>query len=118
MHGLFFSISYYDLIYRKTAGELHKEQTILLPPANEVWGKVIFSEACVNNSVHRGVGVVSQHALQVISQHALQQGGVPVPGGSAPRGGCAAGGMLPGGTCSQEGCLVPGRSPGPNPRGS
>ena len=27
---------------------------ILLPPANEVWGKVIFSEACVKNSVHRG----------------------------------------------------------------
>ena len=25
-----------------------------LPPANEVWGKVIFSEACVKNSVHRG----------------------------------------------------------------
>ena len=24
-----------------------------LPPANEVWGKVIFSEACVKNSVHR-----------------------------------------------------------------
>ena len=29
----------------------------LLPPANEVWGKVIFSVACVKNSVHRGVGV-------------------------------------------------------------
>ena len=26
----------------------------LLPPANDVWGKVIFSEACVKNSVHRG----------------------------------------------------------------
>ena len=26
----------------------------LLPPANEVWGKVIFSEACVKNSVHGG----------------------------------------------------------------
>ena len=26
----------------------------LLPPANEVWGKVIFSEACVKNSVHSG----------------------------------------------------------------
>ena len=34
------------------------------------WGKVIFSEACVKNSVHRGV--VSQHAMQVVSQHALQ----------------------------------------------
>ena len=28
-----------------------------LPPANEVWGKVIFSEACVKNSVHGGGGV-------------------------------------------------------------
>ena len=26
-----------------------------LPPANEVWGKVIFSQVCVKNSVHRGV---------------------------------------------------------------
>ena len=26
----------------------------LLPPANEVWGKVIFSVACVKNSVHGG----------------------------------------------------------------
>ena len=43
-----------------------------LPPANEVWGKVIFSEACVKNSVHGGEGVVSQHALQVVSQYALQ----------------------------------------------
>ena len=29
-----------------------------LLPANKVWGKVIFSEACVKNSVHRGVGGV------------------------------------------------------------
>ena len=37
-----------------------KEITIklkrLLPPANEVWGKVIFSQACVKNSVHGGEG--------------------------------------------------------------
>ena len=44
----------------------------LLPPANEVWGKIIFSEACVKNSVHRRGFVVSQHALQVVSEHALQ----------------------------------------------
>ena len=25
-----------------------------LQPANELWGKVIFSVACVKNSVHRG----------------------------------------------------------------
>ena len=29
-------------------------RSVLLPPANGVWGKVIFSQACVNNSVHRG----------------------------------------------------------------
>ena len=27
---------------------------MLLLPANEVWGKVIFSQACVSHSVHRG----------------------------------------------------------------
>ena len=27
---------------------------VFLPPANEVWGKVIFSVVCVKNSVHRG----------------------------------------------------------------
>ena len=26
----------------------------LLPPANEVWGKVIFSETCVSHSVNGG----------------------------------------------------------------
>ena len=31
-----------------------------LPPANEVWGKVIFSQACVKNSVHGGGGACSQ----------------------------------------------------------
>ena len=30
----------------------------LLPPTNEVWGKVIFSQACVGHSVHReGISV-------------------------------------------------------------
>ena len=34
---------------------LHFQDTyVLLPPASEVWGKVIFSEACVKNSVHKG----------------------------------------------------------------
>ena len=27
---------------------------VYLPPTNEVWGKLIFSVACVKNSVHRG----------------------------------------------------------------
>ena len=30
------------------------ECQLLLPPANKVWGKVIFSQACVKNSVHTG----------------------------------------------------------------
>ena len=33
---------------------VNEKTDTFLPPANEVWGKVIFSEACVNNSVHRG----------------------------------------------------------------
>ena len=39
--------------------ELLREQLhqSFLPPANEVWGKVIFSEVCVKNSVHRRVPV-------------------------------------------------------------
>ena len=32
------------------------EFSVFLPPTNEVWGKVIFSEVCVKNSVHRGGG--------------------------------------------------------------
>ena len=36
---------------------------LLLPPANEVWGKVIFSEACVKNSVHRREGGLPQCML-------------------------------------------------------
>ena len=27
----------------------------MLPPANEVWGKVMFSQACVSHSVHKSV---------------------------------------------------------------
>ena len=38
-----------------------KTVLIYLLPANEVWGKVIFSEACVKNYVHRG-GSASVHA--------------------------------------------------------
>ena len=39
--------------------------SIFLPPANEVWGKVIIFVAPVCHSVHGGGGVVSQYALQV-----------------------------------------------------
>ena len=33
---------------------LSLKRNIFLPPANEVWGMVIFSVACVKNSVHGG----------------------------------------------------------------
>ena len=32
-------------------------ERLSVPPANEVWGKVIFSQACVKNSAHKGGGV-------------------------------------------------------------
>ena len=57
---------------------------VFLPDANEVLGKVIFSEAYVKNSVHRWGVVLSRHALQQGGM--LPGGGVPGPGGSAPRG--------------------------------
>ena len=84
----------------------------LLPPTNEVWGKVILSHLFV--ILFTG-GVLSQHALQVVSQHALQQGGCAIQhalqwGACSPgvawSGGCLVwgvpglGGLLPGG------CLV------------
>ena len=53
---------------------------ILLPPANEVWGKVIFSEACVKNSVHSGGRGVQAHTGGGGSQHALRQTPPPADG--------------------------------------
>ena len=50
-----------------------------LPPANEVWGKVIFSHECVSHSVHRGI----------------RPGGA-IPGG-VPSGGVIQGGSMKGG---------------------
>ena len=55
-----------------------------LPPANEVWGKIIISQARVQNSVHGEGG-------------ACPRCGVPAPGG----GGC----LVPG--VGGGGCLVP-----------
>ena len=54
-----------DLSYLMTLDDVVRFEgylfTSLLPPANEVWGKVIFSEACLKNSVHKGVSA-SMHA--------------------------------------------------------
>ena len=59
----------------------------LLPPANEVWGKVIFSQACVKNSVHGGGGGLGFCSRE--EGGACLGEGVPAPGGegSAPGGG-------------------------------
>ena len=85
-------------------------RNLLLPPANEVWGKVIFSQACVKNSVHRG-------------DACSRVGAVPAPGGVPGLGGgaCSQGGACSrGGACSLGSCLalgvpalegVPGRDP-------
>ena len=40
--------------YSHVTGHQNYRLVALLPPANEVWGKVIFSKASVKNSVHRG----------------------------------------------------------------
>ena len=95
-----------------------------LPPAKEVWGKVIFSEACVKNSVHWGGGALPGPGVGVCvcSEGGAWSGGVcvPSPGGAwsgvAWSGGAWSGGCLlqggpgPGGSCSQGGCSpgVPG----------
>ena len=50
---------------------------LLLPPANEVWGKVIFSEACVKNSLHRGRCYPSMHCRWYPSMPCRFQGPHP-----------------------------------------
>ena len=97
----------------------------LLPPANEVWGKVIISVVCVKNSVHKGGGwYPSMHcrwypsmpcSRGVISQHALQVS-MRTPGGSW---GVWLGGGLQAHTWGAGGSPGPhpGGSPGPHPGG-
>ena len=53
---------------------------LFLPPANKVWGKVIFSQACVIPSVHRVRGVV-------VGGWGFNWGERKHPGGSASRSG-------------------------------
>ena len=55
----------------------------LLPPANEVWGKVIFSVACVKNSVHRGGGSASVQTHTPWKQR--PPGSIPPPEADTPR---------------------------------
>ena len=58
----------------------------LLQPANEVWGKVIFSQACL--SAHGGC--------------LCPGGGVSVKGGSLSREGVCQGGLCPGSLCQGD----------------
>ena len=102
----------------------HSTYSIFLPPTNEVWDKVILSEACVKNSVHRGGGGIpaciaaglGRGGWCVVSQHALQ---VSRP---TPRGGEVEGGIWPGGFPGPHPRgklrgIWPGGSPGPHPGG-
>ena len=76
----------------------------LLQPANEVWGKVIFSEVCVKNSVH-GRGIPACLAGHMTNQ----QGGACSRGVGAALGGCLlregySRGCLLRGVCSRGAC--------------
>ena len=84
-----------------------------LPPTNEVRGKVIFSEACVKNSVHGGGGGWSGPGGWAWSRAGclLPGGGVWSRGGPAPGG---RGGLVPGG-CLLRGGACSGGAPGGDP---
>ena len=76
----------------------------LLPPANEVWGKVIYLQVCVCPQVGSYLvpgGVPGPG--EAWSQRGLIPGRVPGPGGSLPPMATAAGGTHPTGihSCSQ-----------------
>ena len=60
----------------------------LLPPANKVWGKVIFSEACVKNSIHGGEGSIwagTPHTRYIPQAGTLPGPGTPPWSGTPPR---------------------------------
>ena len=70
-----------------------------LPPANEVWGKVIFLQACVcplGGVWSRGGGACSRGGASswgglVLGRGVPAPGGVPTPGGLVPGGACSRG---------------------------
>ena len=87
-----------------------------LPPANEVWGKVIFSQVCVRILFTGGEGACSGGGVSGLGRCLLPGGGwliqgVPALGGAYSGGGgvpAAMGGVpVPGGACSR-GCLLGG----------
>ena len=81
----------------------------LLPLTNEVWNKVIFSEACVKNYVHRGCLVPGGSGLVWSGP-----GVMPGPGGSGPRGVPGPRGVS---RPTTKGEVEEGSGPGPHPRG-
>ena len=85
--------------------EKKKDLYRLLPPTNEVWGKVIFSEACVKNSVQGGCAIPACIAGGIPA--CLAAGGCTIPACLAA-GGSAPGGCLVWGVPGLRGCLVRG----------
>ena len=71
-------------------------ENTLLPPANGVWDKVIFSKACVSHSVHREC--LCMIILPVWLPGPMFLHGVSVPGPMFLRGGLPPGGLNLGGS--------------------
>ena len=67
-------------MFRPGVGDKH-----FLPPANEVWGKVIFSVACVKNSVHGGSASVHAGIPHPPSDQAPPPTRHPLPSRTRPR---------------------------------
>ena len=66
-------------MFRPGVGDKH-----FLPPANEVWGKVIFSVACVKNSVHGGSASVHAGIPHPPSDQTPPRPDIPSPPGPGP----------------------------------
>ena len=77
-----------------------------LPPANEVWGKVIFSEACVKNSVHGGAVCAGGRAWLGVGC-ACPGEGVGMHGGVVCMVGCVCLGACMAGGVHGQGCACP-----------
>ena len=86
-----------------------------LPPANEVWGKVMFLHLCVMQFTGGGVSVPA-----CITGHMTRgslSGGISVQGGSLSGGSLSKGGLCPGGLCSGGFCPVRSQSRGVSVQG-
>ena len=87
---------------------------MFLLPANKVWGKVIFSEVCVKNSVHRWGWYPSMHCRWYPSMPCRYQGRSPGPHPGGKLRGLARGGLHgphPGGGLPQ--CMLGYTTPTP-----